>query len=74
VLGHLQVNMLSTINSEEEQTYNICLLRVLHICGVQRDLVKERDLVEHHKYAIPLSKHMLYVFSYPLLILDSILT
>ena len=29
---------------------------------------------EHHKYAIPLSKHMLYVFYSPLLIVDSILT
>ena len=35
---------------------------------------KQRDLAEQHKYAIPLSKHMLYVFSSPLLIVDSILT
>jgi len=39
VLGHLQVNKLFTINSSEEKTYTYAYLGVLHICGVQRDLV-----------------------------------
>jgi len=39
MLGHLQVNKLFTINIGEEKTHIYAYLRVLRICGVQRDLV-----------------------------------
>ena len=52
-----------TVEKRKHITY--AYLRVLYICVV------ERDLVEQHKYSIPLNKHMLYVFSSPLLIVDS---